>query len=138
MQPVSPSEFESLVADALDTLPPELARHFDNVVVVIEDDGGAAVRRLADHGDGAPGTAAVFAGAADKLADLLLAWQRVGVDGYLLRPASPAHDLGVLVDSLVPALQERGAFRQTYEQTTLRGLLGLDRRSADHTVARNP
>ena len=38
MQPVSPEEFEGLVADALDTLPPDLARHFSNVVVVVEDE----------------------------------------------------------------------------------------------------
>ena len=38
MQPVSPTEFEALVADALDTLPDKLARHFDNVVVVVEDE----------------------------------------------------------------------------------------------------
>jgi predicted Zn-dependent protease with MMP-like domain len=38
VQPVSPAEFEGLVADALDTLPAELARHFDNVVVVVEDE----------------------------------------------------------------------------------------------------
>ena len=38
MQPVSPAEFEDLVADALDTLPAELARQFDNVVVVVEDE----------------------------------------------------------------------------------------------------
>jgi predicted Zn-dependent protease with MMP-like domain len=38
VQPVSPAEFEGLVADALDTLPEQLARHFDNVVVVAEDE----------------------------------------------------------------------------------------------------
>jgi predicted Zn-dependent protease with MMP-like domain len=38
VQPVSPQEFEGLVADALDTLPEKLARHFDNVVVVVEDE----------------------------------------------------------------------------------------------------
>jgi predicted Zn-dependent protease with MMP-like domain len=38
VQPVSPAEFEGYVADALDTLPPELARHFSNVVVVVEDE----------------------------------------------------------------------------------------------------
>lgn len=36
MQPVSPEEFEGLVADALDTLPPDLVAAFDNVVVVVE------------------------------------------------------------------------------------------------------
>jgi len=38
VQPVSPAEFEELVADALDTLPPELVEAFDNVVVVVEDE----------------------------------------------------------------------------------------------------
>jgi len=38
VQPVSPQEFEGLVTDALDTLPPELAARFDNVVVVVEDE----------------------------------------------------------------------------------------------------
>ena len=38
MQPVSPHEFEELVSDALDTLPPELAAQFSNVVVVVEDE----------------------------------------------------------------------------------------------------
>ena len=36
MQPVSPEEFEGLVREALDTLPPDLAAHFSNVVVVCE------------------------------------------------------------------------------------------------------
>ncbi|MCY7365649.1 MAG: metallopeptidase family protein [Frankiaceae bacterium] len=38
MQPVTPAEFEGLVADALDSLPPELAAQFSNVVVVVEDE----------------------------------------------------------------------------------------------------
>jgi predicted Zn-dependent protease with MMP-like domain len=38
VQILSPAEFEELVADALDTLPPGLARQFDNVVVVVEDE----------------------------------------------------------------------------------------------------
>jgi predicted Zn-dependent protease with MMP-like domain len=38
VQPVSPEEFEELVADALDELPSELARAFSNVVVVVEDE----------------------------------------------------------------------------------------------------
>jgi len=38
VQPVSPAEFEGYVADALDSLPPELARVFSNVVVVVEDE----------------------------------------------------------------------------------------------------
>lgn len=38
MQILSPREFEELVADALDALPPELAARFSNVVVVVEDE----------------------------------------------------------------------------------------------------
>jgi predicted Zn-dependent protease with MMP-like domain len=38
MQPVSPEEFEELVADALDALPPDIAARFVNVVVVVEDE----------------------------------------------------------------------------------------------------
>ena len=36
MQPVSPDEFADLVADALDTLPPQLTQHFRNVLVQLE------------------------------------------------------------------------------------------------------
>ncbi|MFE3455569.1 metallopeptidase family protein [Nonomuraea sp. NPDC059194] len=35
---VSREKFEELVAEALDTIPPELARVMDNVVVVVVDD----------------------------------------------------------------------------------------------------
>jgi predicted Zn-dependent protease with MMP-like domain len=38
VQPISPAEFEGYVADALDQLPPEVASHFSNVVVVVEDE----------------------------------------------------------------------------------------------------
>jgi predicted Zn-dependent protease with MMP-like domain len=36
VQPVSPAEFEDLVSDALDTLPPRLTEHFRNVTVLVE------------------------------------------------------------------------------------------------------
>lgn len=38
MQPVSPAEFEDLVADALDALPAAMVEHFRNVLVVVEHD----------------------------------------------------------------------------------------------------
>jgi predicted Zn-dependent protease with MMP-like domain len=38
VQPLPPEQFEQLVADALDTLPPGLTAHFRNVVVVVEDE----------------------------------------------------------------------------------------------------
>ena len=34
---VPPERFEELVADALDSIPPELGRHMDNVWVVVEE-----------------------------------------------------------------------------------------------------
>jgi predicted Zn-dependent protease with MMP-like domain len=34
---VSPADFERLVADALDSIPPELAGEMENVAVVVED-----------------------------------------------------------------------------------------------------
>jgi predicted Zn-dependent protease with MMP-like domain len=36
---VTREEFEELVADALDSLPPELAKLMDNVAVMVEDQG---------------------------------------------------------------------------------------------------
>ena len=38
MRPLPLPQFEELVADALDALPPELAAHFNNVVVIVEDE----------------------------------------------------------------------------------------------------
>jgi len=38
MQILPPDEFEQLVAEALDDLPPELAAQFRNVAVVVEDE----------------------------------------------------------------------------------------------------
>jgi predicted Zn-dependent protease with MMP-like domain len=35
---ISPAEFEELVVEALDGLPPEMAQHFRNVAVVVEDE----------------------------------------------------------------------------------------------------
>jgi predicted Zn-dependent protease with MMP-like domain len=46
VQPVSPSEFEDHVADALDQLPTELTAHFSNVVVVVEDENASDVNLL--------------------------------------------------------------------------------------------
>ncbi len=36
MQPISPEDFEALVRQAVDELPPGLAAHFSNVAVVVE------------------------------------------------------------------------------------------------------
>ncbi|UDY24391.1 LLM class flavin-dependent oxidoreductase [Nocardioides sp. Kera G14] len=102
-----------------------------DLVVVLDDDTSAAEARLRrlDEVAGATYTsdAHIFAGTATELADLLLGWQAAGLTGFRLRPAVIAHDLDQIVDRLVPELQRRGAFRTSYDASTLRGLLGLDR-----------
>jgi alkanesulfonate monooxygenase SsuD/methylene tetrahydromethanopterin reductase-like flavin-dependent oxidoreductase (luciferase family) len=70
--------------------------------------------------------ALVFAGSATELVDMLLGWQRIGVDGARLRPAVNATDLPVIVDEVVPLLQRAGRFRTGYvEGETLRARLHL-------------
>jgi alkanesulfonate monooxygenase SsuD/methylene tetrahydromethanopterin reductase-like flavin-dependent oxidoreductase (luciferase family) len=70
--------------------------------------------------------ALVFGGSATELVDLLLDWQRLGIDGARLRPAVNAADLPVLVDEVVPLLQRAGRFRTRYRDgETLRERLGL-------------
>jgi len=68
----------------------------------------------------------VWAGSATELVDMLLEWQRAGVDGARLRPAVNATDLPVIVDEVVPILQRAGRFRAAYpDGETLRRRLGL-------------
>ena len=70
--------------------------------------------------------ALVFAGSATELVDMLLDWQRLGVDGARLRPAVNATDLPVIVGEVVPLLQRAGRFRTGYQDgETLRAGLGL-------------
>ena len=45
-------EFDELVADALDTIPAELARAMRNVVVLVEDEPSADARHAAGHDEG--------------------------------------------------------------------------------------
>lgn len=79
------------------------------------------------HGDTDFGSdTLVWGGTATELVDLLLDWQRQGIDAARLRPAVNAVDLPVIVDEVVPLLQRAEAFRTTYrEGETLRERLGL-------------
>ncbi|HEY6649767.1 MAG TPA: LLM class flavin-dependent oxidoreductase [Mycobacterium sp.] len=68
----------------------------------------------------------VFNGAPTELVDLLLHWQQLGVEGVRLRPAVNASDLPVIVNDVVPLLQQAGRFRIAYtDGETLRERLGL-------------
>lgn len=70
--------------------------------------------------------AVVFDGTPGELVDLLLRWQRLGLDGIRLRPALNATDLPVIVDDVVPLLQRAGVFRTAYRDgETLRERIGL-------------
>ena len=51
---MSREEFEDAVADALDGVPPELARLMDNVVVLVEDDAPAEDPHLLGLYEGTP------------------------------------------------------------------------------------
>jgi alkanesulfonate monooxygenase SsuD/methylene tetrahydromethanopterin reductase-like flavin-dependent oxidoreductase (luciferase family) len=70
--------------------------------------------------------ALIFAGSTTELADMLLGWQRLGIDGARLRPAVNATDLPAIVDEVVPLLQRAGQFRTGYRDgESLRARLGL-------------
>ena len=106
----------------------EPLRAFGDLVVVLDTPDEPARERLRRLDATAPivSDAAVFAGSAAELADLLLGWQALGFHGARLRPAVLPDDLDRIVDDLVPELQRRGRFRTAYpEAGGLRGLLGL-------------
>jgi alkanesulfonate monooxygenase SsuD/methylene tetrahydromethanopterin reductase-like flavin-dependent oxidoreductase (luciferase family) len=71
--------------------------------------------------------AAVFAGTATELADLMEGWLAAGLDGFRLRPGGLPLDLQLICHELVPELQRRSLFRTTYDSGTLRGRFGLTR-----------
>ncbi|TDU02656.1 alkanesulfonate monooxygenase SsuD/methylene tetrahydromethanopterin reductase-like flavin-dependent oxidoreductase (luciferase family) [Streptomyces sp. 846.5] len=112
---------------------------FGDLLVFLDDTPGAAAARR-DRLDELAGTALssdaeVFTGTAADLADLLLEWQRAGLTGFRLRPATLPYDLEQITRRLVPELQRRGAFRTGYEADTLRGLLGLPRPESRYAAA---
>jgi alkanesulfonate monooxygenase SsuD/methylene tetrahydromethanopterin reductase-like flavin-dependent oxidoreductase (luciferase family) len=79
--------------------------------------------------------AVVFDGTPADLVELLVRWQRLGVDGFRLRPSVNATDLPVIVDEVVPLLQRANLFRSAYRDgEPLRQRLGLP--VADNRYAR--
>jgi len=120
---------DAISAHRADDLAP--AKVFADLVVFLDDTAGAATarrRRL----DGVLGReyisdAEVFVGTPEDLADLLQQWHAAGAAGFRLRPATVPHDLLQITEGLVPELQRRGAFRDVYQASTLRGTLDLPR-----------
>ncbi|MFD8126841.1 LLM class flavin-dependent oxidoreductase [Streptomyces mirabilis] len=104
---------------------------FGDLVVFLDDDPAAAAARR-ERLDALAGylytsDARIFTGTPAQLADLLQELGEAGLSGFRLRPAVLGHDLPAVTRGLVPELQRRGVFRQSYESDTLRGLLGLSR-----------
>lgn len=110
-----------------------------DLVVVLDASTSAAEDRLGRlnrlAGREFTSDATVFVGTADNLAELILDWTEHGVDGFRLRPAVHGHDQQQVTRTLVPALQDAGAFRRDYRSTTLRGHLGLDRPTSRYAAA---
>jgi alkanesulfonate monooxygenase SsuD/methylene tetrahydromethanopterin reductase-like flavin-dependent oxidoreductase (luciferase family) len=117
-------------------------RVFADLVVFLADTPNAATarRERLDELAGAEYTsdAEIFVGTPAQLADLLQQWHAAGVSGFRLRPAALPYDLHHITDGLVPELRRRGAFRDAYEATTLRGLLGLSRPGNRYSAASTP
>jgi alkanesulfonate monooxygenase SsuD/methylene tetrahydromethanopterin reductase-like flavin-dependent oxidoreductase (luciferase family) len=126
-------EFAAAGADVVFVTPTD-ATGVRGILDDVHAAGGSGLKVFADvvvsfHGD-VPGDfrsdALVFAGSATELVDMLLDWQRLGVDGARLRPAVNATDLPVIVDEVVPLLQRAGRFRTGYRPgETLRARLRL-------------
>lgn len=117
----------------------ETVHVFGDLVVFLDERPGVA-RSRRDRLDALSGEvwtsdAEVFAGTPSELADLLLDWRRAGLTGFRLRPGTLSRDLPAITRGLVPELQARGAFRRSYEASTLRGLLGLPRPANRYAIA---
>jgi alkanesulfonate monooxygenase SsuD/methylene tetrahydromethanopterin reductase-like flavin-dependent oxidoreductase (luciferase family) len=116
----------------------ETARLLGDVVVFLADTEDEAVtrRERLDELAGAAysSDAHVFTGTPAQLADLVLAWHEAGLSGVRLRPGALPDDLHSITRGLVPELQRRGAFRTSYDASTLRGLLGLNRPANRYTA----
>ncbi|MCV7177129.1 NtaA/DmoA family FMN-dependent monooxygenase [Mycolicibacterium sphagni] len=68
-----------------------------------------------------------FVGTADHIAtEIDRHVQSDACDGFILVPHLTPHGLDEFIDTVVPLLQERGAFRTAYSGATLRQNLGLD------------
>ncbi|GAA5046743.1 LLM class flavin-dependent oxidoreductase [Nocardia callitridis] len=102
---------------------------YADLVVFLDTESAKGQQRLAslDEHFGAEfhSDAAIFAGSADELVELLRHWQNQGIDGIRLRPGVAVDDLTAITERLVPALQRANAFRTGYPDGSLRALLGL-------------
>lgn len=110
-----------------------------DVDVVVDADPGVARERRArrDVHAGRPVDRARLAvtGTAAEVAQRLMEWVELGVDGFRLWPATVNQDLPAITGELSGELRARGALRSARQQTTLRGRLGLPRPSGRYAIA---
>jgi alkanesulfonate monooxygenase SsuD/methylene tetrahydromethanopterin reductase-like flavin-dependent oxidoreductase (luciferase family) len=118
---------------------PAQLRLLADVEVVLDADPGAAQERRdrldARMPPGAARTRLAFTGTPAALADGLVDWSGAGVDGYRLRPATITRDLPAIAEALSDELRARGVMRSAYQQSTLRGRLGLRRPTTRYAMA---
>jgi FMN-dependent oxidoreductase (nitrilotriacetate monooxygenase family) len=85
------------------------------------------------------GTAPVIVGGPKTVADELESWvHETGINGFNLGHAVQYQDIKDFIDFVVPELQQRGAMRTSYEESTLRERLfgaGKSRLQGDHPGA---
>ncbi len=114
-------------------------RIFADILVFLDESALQARRRkerLDDLDGGAlRSDALIFTGTPSELADVLVQWHQLGIDGFRLRPGTLPHDLEMITHELVPVLQSRAVFRQRYEDLTLRARLGLPRPANRYATA---
>ncbi len=117
----------------------ETVHIFGDLVVFLGPTQEAAEERKArldaEAGAEYKSDAAIFAGTASQLAELLLSWQDAGLSGYRLRPAAIPDDLRAITRELVPELQRTGSFRTSYREAGLRERLGLARPASRYAAA---
>ncbi|WP_109473058.1 LLM class flavin-dependent oxidoreductase [Ornithinimicrobium cavernae] len=112
---------------------------FADLEVVLDTPEASGAQRLTALDEAAgqefASDALIVTGSVTELAALIGRWQALGYGGFRLRPAEHAVDLPLITGSLVPLLQEAGAFRTAYDQTTLRDRLGLPLAANRHATA---
>jgi len=124
-------QFASAAADVV-FITPKDEQSLTRILGEVASAGGQDLKVIADlvvafGGDtDFDSDALVWGGTPAALAELLLAWHDLGVDGFRLRPAVNHTDLPAIADHVVPALQRAGRFRTGYRDgETLRERLGL-------------
>ncbi|MFT3965028.1 MAG: LLM class flavin-dependent oxidoreductase [Sphingobium sp.] len=76
-----------------------------------------------------------FVGSAERVADELQRWfEGKGADGFIIQESLPGQ-LETFVSKVIPILQSRGLFRESYEGETLRDRLGLPHPENRYTAA---